>query len=66
MTGRTVDNFRIEGEVQKKYLQLRLTYRGKLSDDVVLWEEEDYCFVAEIGAIIHNHGKINIVFNMPF
>ena len=61
-----MDNFRIEGEVQKKYLQLRLTKRGKWCDDVVLWEEEDHCFIAEIGAIINNHGKMNIVFNRPF
>ena len=56
ITGRTVDNFRVEGEVQKNILKLRLTFRGKYEQNLELWEENDYFFIAEIAAIITNQG----------
>lgn len=56
ITGRTVDNFKVEGEVQDNILKLRLMYRGKYEHNLELWEEDDYVFVAEIAAIITNQG----------
>ncbi|XP_065057396.1 uncharacterized protein LOC135685388 [Rhopilema esculentum] len=56
ITGRTIDNFKIEGEVQKDILKLRISYRGEYEQNIYLWEEDDYFFIAEIAAVIHNQG----------
>ena len=56
--GRTVDNFKVEGDVQKNIVKLRLTYRGEYKQNLESWEEDDYFFIAEIVAFITNQGSI--------
>ena len=51
-----MNNFKVDGELHRNTLKLRLTFRGKYQQNLELWEEEDYYFIAEISAMITNQG----------